>query len=74
LGIPRHAEVRRRFLQSVVDAERTLRLEARGYETTVVGFVPATITPHNLLWRARRVGEPGRMAKASDHLRRLVTI
>jgi hypothetical protein len=71
LGIPRQAEVRRRFIQAIVDAERTLRLEAAGYETVVVSFVPPTLTPHNLLWRARRVGEPMRMAQAADRLRRL---
>jgi hypothetical protein len=72
LGIPRHAEVRRRFIQAVVDAERTLRLEAAGYETVVVPFVPPTLTPHNLLWRARRTVEPGRMAEAAARLRRLL--
>ena len=71
LGVPRHAEVRRRFIQSVVDAERTLRLEAAGWQTTVVSFVAPTLTPHNLLWRAERVGEPGRMAEAADQLARL---
>jgi len=71
LGVPRHAEVRRRFIQAIVDAERTLRLEAAGYETTVVSFVPATCTPHNLVWRARRVGEPVRMAEATQKLARL---
>ncbi len=71
LGLPRHAEVRRRFVQSLVDGERTLRLEAAGWETTVVAFVPPTVTPHNLMWRARRVGEPGRMAEAAANLRRL---
>jgi hypothetical protein len=71
LGIPRHAEVQRRFIQSVVDAERTLRLEAAGWQTTVVGFVPPTLTPHNLLWRAEHVGEPGRMAEAADRLAQL---
>ena len=30
LGLPRHAAVRRRFIQAMVDAERTLRLEAAG--------------------------------------------
>jgi hypothetical protein len=64
LGIPRHAHVRRRFIQALVDSERTWRLEAAGYETEVVEFVPPTITPHNLLWRARLVREPGRMAAA----------
>ena len=64
LGIPHHAPVRRRFIQAMVDAERTWILEAAGYETEVVEFVGATVTPHNLLWRARRVQEPVRMAAA----------
>jgi hypothetical protein len=64
LGIPHHAPVRRRFIQAVVDAERTLRLEAAGYETEVVEFVPPTVTPHNLLWRSRLVGETRRTAAA----------
>jgi hypothetical protein len=55
LDIPRQAPVRRRFIQAIVDARRTARLEAAGYETEVVEFVGATVTPHNLLWRARRV-------------------
>ena len=71
VGIPRHAPVRRRFLQSVVDAERTWRLEAAGYETEVVEMVGATVTPHNLLWRARSVGEPVRMAAAARQLEQL---
>lgn len=71
LGLPRHAEVRRRFVQSIVDAERTLRLEANGYQTTVVSFVPPTVTEHHLLWRAQRVGESGRMQRAAADLRRL---
>lgn len=71
LGLPRHAEVRRRFIQAIVDAERTLRLEAAGYETVVVSFVPPTVTPHHLLWRARRVEEPSRMERATADLRRL---
>jgi hypothetical protein len=66
LGIPRHAPVRRRFIQSVIDAERTWRLEAAGYETEVIEFVAPTITPHNLLWRARLVREPQRMAAAKN--------
>lgn len=70
-AIPRHAPVRRRFIQAMVDAERTWRLEAAGYETEVVEFVGATVTPHNLLWRARRVGEPARMAAARQALSRI---
>ncbi len=73
LGIPRQAPVRRRFIQAMVDAERTWRLEAAGYETEVVEFVAATVTPHNLLWRSRLVGEPVRMAAAARALARLVT-
>jgi hypothetical protein len=57
IGIPRHAPVRRRFIQAMVDAERTWRLEAAGYETEVVEFVGPSVTPHNLLWRARLVRE-----------------
>lgn len=71
LGLPRHAPVRRRFVQAWVDSVRTLRLEAHGYQTEVVEFVGATVTPHNLLWRARRVGEPTRMADAARRLARL---
>jgi hypothetical protein len=68
---PPHAEVRRRLTAALVDAERTLRLEAAGYETTVVPFVPPTVSGHNLLWRARRVGEPARMREAAARLERL---
>ncbi|MFS8069849.1 MAG: methyltransferase [Byssovorax sp.] len=71
LGLPRHAAVRRRFVTSLIDAERTLRLEAAGWETTIVPFVPPTVTPHNLLFRARRVREPGRMREARERLSRL---
>lgn len=71
VGVPRHAEVRRRAVTALVDAERTLRLEAAGYETTVVPLVPPTVTPHHLLWRARRVGEPVRMRQAAERLARL---
>jgi hypothetical protein len=73
LRIPRHAPVLRRFIQAMVDAQRTWRLEAAGYETEVVEFVPPTITPHNLLWRARRVGEPRRMRAAQEALEKFGT-
>jgi hypothetical protein len=71
LGLPRHAAVRRRFVTSLIDGERTLRLEAAGWETTILPFVPPTVTPHNLLFRARRVREPGRMRDARERLARL---
>jgi hypothetical protein len=70
-GVPRHAPVRRRFIQAMVDAERTWRLEAAGFETEVVELVGATVTPHNLLWRARKVGEPHRVAAAQRALARI---
>jgi hypothetical protein len=63
-----HGEVRRRLVTALVDLERTLRLESLGYETTVVSFVAPTVTPHHLLWRARRVGEPRRMETAAKRL------
>jgi hypothetical protein len=71
LGIARQSEVRRRFAQSIADSRRTLRLEAAGYEVTVTPFVAPTVTPHNLLWRCRRVGEPRRMQLAVEQLARL---
>jgi methyltransferase family protein len=70
-GVPPEAEVRRRFVMSLIDAERTLRLEAAGWETTVAALVPPTVTPHNLLWRARRMREPVRMQRAAEKLARL---
>ena len=76
IGIPRHSAVRRTFLESWIASERTLRLEAAGYETEVVPFVPETVTPYNLLWRARRVGEPRRAerrgAEHDQHIRMIV--
>ena len=68
MGAPAQAAVRRALVQSLIDAERTLRLEAAGYEVTVTPFVPPTVTPHNLLWTARRVGEPRAMAAAAARL------
>lgn len=74
LAVPDHAEVRRRFYQSMVDAERTLRLEAAGFAVEVVAFVPPTVTPHNLLWRARRVQEPERLRRAQADLARFLAV
>jgi hypothetical protein len=64
----RHAEIRRRMETALVDTERTLRLEAGGYRVEVLQFVPPTVTPHNLLWRARWAGEPVAMARAARKL------
>lgn len=72
LGVPRAAPVRRRFVQSIVDAERTLRLEAAGYRVEVVEFVPPTVTPHNLLYRAVLTRDQGRAELARAELARLL--
>lgn len=71
LGLPHHAEVRRRFVEASVLGERVLTLEAAGWETTTVPFVAPTVTPYNVLLRARRVGEPQRMREATEQLARL---
>lgn len=68
LGITRQSPVRRRFLESVIASRRTLQLEALGYQTEVVEFCPASITPQNLLWRARRTANPARMRRAAAQL------
>ncbi len=73
LGGADHQNVRRRIATSIVDLERTLRLEAAGYETEVHEFVGATITPHNLLFRARKTHSARRMADAATRLAELVT-
>jgi hypothetical protein len=71
LSIPEHAELRRPIVQSLVDADRTLRLERAGYEVELVAFVPKSITPHNLLFRARRMNDPTRMRAAAERHARL---
>ncbi|MBI5544694.1 MAG: methyltransferase [Deltaproteobacteria bacterium] len=72
-GVGHHSEVRRRLVTGFIDAERTLRLEAAGWEVTVVPFVPPTLTPHHLLWRARRTREATRMAQARAKLGELAS-
>jgi len=64
--LPRQGELRRRVENAIVDAERTLRLEAGGYRVEVVPFVPQSITPHNLLWRCRFAGEKTSMSRAAE--------
>lgn len=71
LGIAKSAPIRRRFIQSLVDTERALRLEAAGYRTEVVEFVAPTVTPHNLLFRATLTRDPGRAEAALRDLQRL---
>jgi len=72
LGVAAQAPVRRRFVESLIDTERTLRLEAAGYRVSVQAFVPPTVTPHNLLWRAQRAGPSRRSAEAKERLEQLV--
>ena len=66
IPLPDHGLVGRRFAQALIDAERTLRLEAHGYQTEVVEIFSPQVSPYNFLWRARRVREPVRM----EHARR----
>jgi len=72
LGVAAQAPVRRRFVESLVDTERTLRLEAGGYRVSVQAFVPPTVTPHNLLWKAHRDGPGRRATEAEERWSRLV--
>jgi hypothetical protein len=60
--------IRRRILSALVDLERTLRLEAAGFETRVEEFVAPTVTPHNLVLCGRRTSSEARMARASQRL------
>lgn len=71
LGAPDVATLRRRVGSALVDVERALRLEAAGYETEVNELVGATITPHNLLFRARRTQVASRMKQAGSRLEAL---
>jgi len=58
----------RRVTASLVDLERKLRLEAAGYETRIEELVAPTVTPHNLVLAARRIGEGPRAARARSVL------
>jgi hypothetical protein len=71
LGMPSHGGVRRRLREVLVLAGRVNRLEAAGYATEVVDFVPESVTPYNVLLRARRASEPVRAARAAEALRKL---
>jgi hypothetical protein len=72
--IPRQSAVRQRLEHGLIDAWRTLRLEAAGYEVTVAPFVAPTVTPYNLAWRCRRVGQPHTMARAAGQLREILSL
>ncbi len=56
LGLPRDAAVRGRFAAAIVDGARLLRLRAAGYDAQLISFTAPTVTPHHLLFVARRGG------------------
>lgn len=68
LGFVADDVLRRRIGAALVDLERKLRLEAAGYETDIEEFVAPTVTPHNLLFVARRMLSDVRMARARTRL------
>jgi hypothetical protein len=72
LGLPRRGEIRRRFVEAFVMGTRTLALEAGGYHTDAVAFVPETVTPYNLVLRGRLVDEPERRESSRLALERLL--
>lgn len=72
--VPRQSAVRQRLEHGLIDAWRTLRLEAAGYEVTVAPFVAPTVTPYNLVWRCRRVGQPDAMARAAEQLGEILSL
>jgi len=61
LGLSRHGLIGRRVAAALIDQERALRLELHGYETVASELFSSSVSPHNLLFRARRVMEPRRM-------------
>ena len=74
MGLPPHGVLRGRLSDALTDARRALQLETAGFEVTAVEFVAATVTPHNLLLRARYVGPTGRAERARDALARLAQL
>lgn len=73
LALPDAAPIARRMVHAIVDGERILRLESAGYQTDALEFVPARVTPYNVLLRARRVDEPIRKARSREALARLTS-
>jgi hypothetical protein len=68
LGFAPDDLLRRRMTASIVDIERSLRLEAAGYATEIEEFVAPTVTPHNLLFASRRTDSTVRIARARERL------
>lgn len=63
--------LRRRIAAALIDQERALRLEVAGFETATEELVGPTVTPHNLLFVARRTDDPVRIARARARLEAL---
>jgi hypothetical protein len=72
VGLSSHGVVGRRFASALIELERTLRLEAQGYECVTSEVFSNEVSPYNLLYRARRVCEPARMAHHAALHARLV--
>jgi DTW domain-containing protein YfiP len=70
LGLERHAEVRRRFVEAMVLGERALTLEAAGYDVACVPFAPPPVTAYSVAIRAARAPSPERMATGARDARR----
>jgi len=66
-GLWRFPHLRTHAAASITDAMRTLRLQAEGYATTAVEFVPSHHTPKNTLIRAMQRSDVDR-AQAEDEL------
>ncbi|MBX3259233.1 MAG: methyltransferase [Labilithrix sp.] len=60
--------LRRRVRASLIDMERKLRLEVAGYATELEELVGPTVTPHNLIFLARRAGDAVRIERAAARL------
>lgn len=60
--------LRRRMRASLIDMERKLRLEVAGYETDIDELVGPTVTPHNLIFCARRTSAEVRVRRARERL------
>jgi hypothetical protein len=72
MGLPRPGPVRRRFVEAFVLGARLHTLESLGYATEAVAFVGETVTPYNVVLRARRGPDRTRMERAASELERLI--
>ena len=56
IGLARDAQVRGRHAAALIDSARLGRLRRAAYEAQLVPFTSPTVTPHHLLFHARRGG------------------